>query len=270
MPEIKITDLTDYTAPGSSDALPIVDVPNDVTKKVSLANLLRSVPVGSAAAPGLAFLADTNTGFYSPASDTLAAATAGLIRWNLSPNGYMTGNVNGLGAGLYPAQQYYRRNTTLAGSDSTAAQSLLGAGVTLVAATVYEFEILFALSKASGTTHHTLALGFGGTATLNNISYQIIYRSANNTSFPLAAESSAMTNFIESASASVISGSFGNSSASHHGLIKGTVSIDVAGTFIPQYTLSAAPGGGYSTQIGSYMKIAPIGAAGAISQGTWA
>jgi hypothetical protein len=54
-------------------------------------------------------------------------------------------------------------------------------------------------------------------------------------------------------------------------LIKGTVSINAGGTFIPQYTLSAAPGGAYSTQPGGYVKISAIGAAGAnTSIGNWA
>jgi hypothetical protein len=54
-------------------------------------------------------------------------------------------------------------------------------------------------------------------------------------------------------------------------VIKGTVSINTGGTFIPQYTLSAAPGGAYSTQAGSYIRIAPIGASGSnTSVGAWA
>jgi len=54
-------------------------------------------------------------------------------------------------------------------------------------------------------------------------------------------------------------------------LMKGTVSINAGGTFIPQYTLSAAPGGAYSTVAGSFIRIAPIGASGsAINVGTWA
>ena len=53
--------------------------------------------------------------------------------------------------------------------------------------------------------------------------------------------------------------------------LKGTVSINGGGTFTPQYTLSAAPGGAYSTVAGSYFLIYPIGAAGAnISVGAWA
>ena len=42
-------------------------------------------------------------------------------------------------------------------------------------------------------------------------------------------------------------------------------------SFIPQYTVSAAPGGAYTTQIGSYIKLSPISVSGAnTSIGTWA
>jgi hypothetical protein len=58
---------------------------------------------------------------------------------------------------------------------------------------------------------------------------------------------------------------------SYVGQVKGTVSINAGGTFIPQYTLSAAPGGAYSTIAGSYVKIYPVGAAGAtVNVGSWA
>jgi len=40
MANVKITDLTAYTDPASTDVLPIVDVGADVTKKVTVANLL--------------------------------------------------------------------------------------------------------------------------------------------------------------------------------------------------------------------------------------
>ena len=54
-------------------------------------------------------------------------------------------------------------------------------------------------------------------------------------------------------------------------MIRGTVSIATGGTFIPQYSLSAAPGGAYTTQLGSYFLIYPLGASGSnTSIGTWA
>jgi len=40
MANVKITDLAAYTDPASTDVLPIVDVGADVTKKVTVANLL--------------------------------------------------------------------------------------------------------------------------------------------------------------------------------------------------------------------------------------
>ena len=54
-------------------------------------------------------------------------------------------------------------------------------------------------------------------------------------------------------------------------MLKGTMSIGTGGTIIPQYALSAAPGGAYTTQIGSYFKAWPIGASGTnINVGSWA
>ena len=57
----------------------------------------------------------------------------------------------------------------------------------------------------------------------------------------------------------------------HSATIKGTVSVNAGGTFIPQYSCSAAPGGAYTTAAGSYFLIYPIGASGAnVNVGTWA
>jgi hypothetical protein len=42
--------------------------------------------------------------------------------------------------------------------------------------------------------------------------------------------------------------------------VQGTVAVTTGGTFIPQYSLSAAPGGAYTAQIGSRFKISPVAA----------
>jgi hypothetical protein len=53
--------------------------------------------------------------------------------------------------------------------------------------------------------------------------------------------------------------------------VKGTVSVSGGGTFTPQYILSAAPGGAYSTVAGSYFLIYPISESGSnTSVGAWA
>ena len=162
---------------------------------------------------------------------------------------------------------FYRLDSNLAGANVNTAQSVLGVGVTLNGSTVYAFEANYFFSKTAGGTAHTIGFGFGGTATLNNIMYEIV--GCFTSSAPSVAPPDVM-NAIISASNTTCTASGAAAALNFRGMLRGTVSINASGTFIPQYTLSAAPGGAYSTVAGSYIKFTPIGAAGsASSQGTW-
>lgn len=90
MPTTKITDLTAYADPASTDVLPIVDVGADTTKKVSIADLMENAGAGTAAAPGIAFDGDPNTGIYSPGADEIAIATGGTLRLSIDSAGAVT------------------------------------------------------------------------------------------------------------------------------------------------------------------------------------
>jgi hypothetical protein len=202
-------------------------------------------------------------------SDTLSSpAAAGQIEYS-SP--IYAATPIGTQRGIVPTQQYYRLNSGLLVASTASAVSTFGVGVTLSASTVYEFELNYTLIKTDGTTAHTIGVGFGGTATLNNIEYQIV------SCFNIAAVSiNAATytiGYVASASNTTVTGGSGAST----GLwlvaqIKGTVSVNAGGTFIPQYTCSSAPGGaGYTTAAGSFIRIAPLSASGANTNvGTWA
>jgi hypothetical protein len=175
--------------------------------------------------------------------------------------------------GIIPTQQYYRLNSALAGSNATGAQSIFGVGVTLSASTVYEFEMIVALSKSAGTTSHSFSIGFGGTATINNIAYENALNYNNSAFFTgnNTTAANAYMNFVQTASASALVQGLTNAAVYFSAVYKGTVSINAGGTFIPQYTLSAAPGGAYTTQIGSYIRINPLSASGAATNvGAWA
>ena len=80
MADIKITDLAAYTDPVSTDVLPIVDVGSDITKKVSIADLLENAGTGSVTAPSFSFDGDNNTGIYRPGADQVAISTNGVER----------------------------------------------------------------------------------------------------------------------------------------------------------------------------------------------
>jgi hypothetical protein len=183
---------------------------------------------------------------------------------NVATNGLITNTFNNA-AGLVQGSQYYALNSTVAGANVTTAQSLLGVGVTLAASTIYEFEGMFLLLKTAGTTSHNFSQIFGGTCTANNFT-AYCYPA------PGGATNLAGLIIINSLNAfQAIVNSITNATEYIGLFCKGIISVNASGTFIPQYQLSAAPGGAYTTQIGSYFKIAPLGASGSnISIGSWA
>jgi hypothetical protein len=217
----------------------------------------KTLGAGTASVPSLLLTSGTN----------LTSATAGAIEYD---GKVVYGTPIGTQRGIVPTQQYYRLNADYVGSNATGAQSIFGVGVTLSASTVYEFEMTVQMSKTAGTTSHNIGFGFGGTATLNNIIYQ--YEGCFNTS--QTAQGSApptLFGFSTSAANLVVTGPNTNATVYFWAIFKGTVSINAGGTFIPQYTLSAAPGGAFSTIAGSFIKINPLSASGAATNvGTWA
>lgn len=179
-----------------------------------------------------------------------------------------SGSSLSVGSGLVPSMSLYRTNANIVGLNSTAVQNFIGVGVTLSANTVYQFEGLLTMFKTAGTTSHSIAFGFGGTAGINNIHHagagSFASTSINDYDLSAIAYSSA-TNAIYTITSAQTTASLILSL-----LVRGTVSISTAGTFIPQYQLSAAPGGSYTVPAGSFFSIWPLGAAGGnISIGTW-
>ena len=87
MANVKITGLTAITAPANTDVLPIVDVSADVTKKVSIADLLESAGDGTAALPAFAFDSDKDIGMYRVGANQLGFATAATARLIIDSSG---------------------------------------------------------------------------------------------------------------------------------------------------------------------------------------
>lgn len=177
--------------------------------------------------------------------------------------------------GLVPGAQYYRLNADYAGASSTSAQGIFSVGtggtglaVTLSGSTIYEFDMYLIFSKSATATAHNFQLGFGGTATINNILYG---GAVNGTAASFAAGAVAAAQSFDSntATATTVYAAAATATMSVRTYLRGSVSIGTGGTFIPQYTTSAAVGP-YSTLAGSFMYIYPLGTSGgAISVGSW-
>ena len=173
--------------------------------------------------------------------------------------------------GIIPGAQFFRLESNYVGTASTSAQGIFGAtlGVTLSTSTVYAFEMYVVFSKTATATAHNFQLGFGGAATINNI----LYGGASNNigqAFASGGVSGAPTfdSITATATTAYTTGAIAANSSRFY--LRGTVSINGGGPFIPQYTTSVSVGP-YSTLAGSYFLIYPIGASGAnISVGAWA
>lgn len=214
------------------------------------------VPAGNSTVAPLQFTSGTN----------LSTAAAGSMEYD---GNTLLFTPTGTQRGVVPGQQYFRLNSNLVGLNVNTAQNILGVGVTLSSNTVYAFEAVYGITKAAGATSHSVSLLFGGTATLNNIVYSMT-RFGGGAYTTVSATNTVMTLF-QTASASSIADGVTSVPVFFSVVLKGTLSVNSGGTFIPQYILSAAPGGAYTTSAGSYFSIYPIGAAGSnTSVGTWA
>jgi len=211
-----------------------------------------NLAAGTATIPPLDFTAGTN----------LTTAVSGAMEYD-GKVPYFT--PQGTQRGIVPGMQFYRLNAGYDFTSGTTSVAMYGVGVTLSSSTVYAFEGLFVLYRATSTTASS-RLNFAGTATLNNILYQThsvfdpgtipLVDSNNNIA---VINTAAVTAFTISASVNTITA-----------FITGTVSVNAGGTFIPQYSQSAN-GGTTTNQAGSYFRIYPIGTAGSnTSVGTWA
>lgn len=200
-------------------------------------------------------------------ADSLGTAVAGALDYNGTAL-YFT--PAGTQRGVVPGAQFFRLDAGLAGANVNTAQNVFGVGVTLSASTVYAFEYVAAFSKSAGTTSHSFSISFGGTLTTNNINY-IGARGFGASAIPIGL-SSASSSFVSNSTAALtLDTGITSASVTEFFQVKGTISVNAGGTFIPQYTLSAAPGGAYTTAAGSYFLIYPIGASGAnVNVGTWA
>ena len=86
----KITELDAVTTLASTDVVPVVDVSADTTHKITAANLFRTLPDGTAAAPSLSFASDAANGLFLASSDTVGIATGGTQRVTVDGSGNVT------------------------------------------------------------------------------------------------------------------------------------------------------------------------------------
>jgi hypothetical protein len=154
-----------------------------------------------------------------------------------------------------------RQIVTVQGSDVsltnniTTAQSVFASAndaITLLASTTYRFRAR--LMIATGTTTHTTAFGFGGTATFTNIHYRSLLWSGTSGTINTTAPSKLD---VSAATATVLNATSGAAFTEIE--IEGVMRVNGAGTVIPQITFSAGPTGTCAVKVNSFIEFEPIG-----------
>lgn len=169
------------------------------------------------------------------------------------------------GRGVAGASHYYALSGALALTNVNTAQSIYGVGLTVQGTTTYELEMWFSVST-SGATSNSLGIGFGGTATLTSIGYQVSAAQNATSAVTLTAPVNA---FVAVATNTAITAAVATATF-RNVFVKGIVRVNASGTFIPQLTYSAAPGAAPSVAANSYIKMTPIGINTVTTVGAWA
>jgi len=155
-------------------------------------------------------------------------------------------------------------DVTLSNS-STSAQNLFpSASDTLTVSDnkTYLFEAM--LDIGTGTTTHTKAFGFGGTATFGSCKYMSMLFSGAATTITTTQS----TLDVAAATATVLNATSTDVTAKI--LLRGIFRITTGGTIIPQITFSAGPGSTCVLKANSYFKAVPIASDTATFIGAWA
>ena len=137
-------------------------------------------------------------------------------------------------------------------------------GVTVAADTTYLMTGLLATTRAAGAVSHTTGLLFAGTATLTGIQYKASVKSGDVETN--AAENATM---IRVATNTTVKAASTATTETVTVKVDGIVRINGAGTLIPQFIYSAAPGGVPTIKSNSYFRLDYLGTGGFTTTGTW-
>jgi hypothetical protein len=163
--------------------------------------------------------------------------------------------------GVLPAEQFQVLTSAYTLSSQTAAQKLLNAttnGAITLAVGAYKFECIFSLSSLSGTSG-SFGFALGGSATFTQSWEAIATQSAT-----LAAPTSPTATFNIAANTTLTAPT---TNTYGHAIIKGIVRVTVAGTIVPQVSLTVAAAAVVGAN--SYFKASPLGASVVIDVGAW-
>lgn len=170
--------------------------------------------------------------------------------------------------GTLSLMHFVALNSNYTAADSSSAQQVfdtpaLGT-VTLAANTGYMFDAQYLISRAAGTTSHTLSTLFATTGTLLSIAYTA--EATTSSTNLLTAVKRIYSNTV---TATVVTDTSTAADEFITVTLRGIVRTSTAVTLQPQIQYSAAPGGAPTILANSYFRLVPIGNGSVTTVGNW-
>lgn len=137
--------------------------------------------------------------------------------------------------------------------------------VTVAADTTYWLDAILVMIRAAGVTSHTTSVLFGGTATLTGLQY-LATATVGETEALLPR--SAVVSRVATATVAKAASTTATEAVSI--MLDGIIRVNAAGTLIPQFIYSAAPGGAPTIKANSHFRLDYLGTGGFTTNGTWA
>lgn len=155
-------------------------------------------------------------------------------------------------------------NNTLLDSASAQAVFSTPSAVTLAANATYEFEAVYYITRAAGTTSHTTSVLFSPTSALSSIAYV-----ADATTATGATLAACQRIYSTSISPLVVTGASTSASENLVITLKGIMRTSLATAVTAQFQYSATPGGVPTVLPNSFIKFKPLGNDTVASVGAW-
>jgi hypothetical protein len=207
----------------------------------------------------------TNAPVVYTSGTNLTSATAGAKEYDGT---VFYGTAQSSQRGVMPTEHFIVLTTDYVGSDVATAQSVFNSPasgtITLPASTSYFLEAVYYITRAAGTTSHTLSTLFTLGGTLTSITY-----TADTTSTTGNALGAVSRIYATGATAAVVTAASTTATENITVVIRGVVRTNTAGSFTPQIQYSAAPGGAPTILTNSYLRLIPIGTNTVASVGNW-
>lgn len=207
----------------------------------------------------------TNAPIRMSAGTLLVTPAAGAIEYDGT---VIYSSVASSQRGVLPSESFIALSSDYVASNSASAQKVFNAStngeITVTDSTAYRFEAVYYIARSAGTTSHTLATLFGGTATLTSITYTA--ETTSTTGNVLGAVSRIYGTGI---GALTVTGASTSATENITVVLRGIIRTNAAGTIIPQIQYSAAPGGAPTIVKNSYFRLIPIGNSSVVTVGNW-